>query len=81
MDKEEERSDYWPRVVREAQKYGGLTLQGLADFLRVSRREVCHWKAGDSRPTGMIAVRLYEYRCGVMSCTVCHSQQTGKSAM
>ena len=81
MNKEEERTNYWPRVVREAQEYGGLTVERLAEKFGVSAREVYHWKAGRRRPTGMLAVMLYEFRCVVMSGTVVHCEQTGKLAV
>lgn len=80
MNKEQEKL-YWPRVVREAQKFGHLTLQAIANYLGVTSRDVSHWKSGRSRPTGMVAVKLYEWRCTLMSGTVVHSQQTGKRAM
>ena len=80
MDKKEELI-YWPRVVREAQKHGLLTLEDIAKYLGVTSRDVSHWKSGRSRPTGMVAVRLYEWRCTLMSGTTVHCQQTGNLAM
>ena len=61
MTREEEKA-YWARVVRETQKLADLTLQELADRLDLCVREISYMKAGKARPTGMCAVRLYEYR-------------------
>jgi len=66
MNKEEER-EYWPRLVREAQKYGRLTVKELADALHVSERDVAYWKAGLRRPTGFVAVRFYQLRAKIIS--------------
>lgn len=80
MNKQEE-FNYWPRVVREAIRFGNLTVEALAEKLDVSPREVYYWQAGDRRPTGMIAVRLYEFRCVAMAGTTVHCEQTGNLAM
>lgn len=76
MDKEEERV-YWARVVREIQHLSGMTLQQLADYLNVDARNVKYWKSGHRRPTGIVTVRLYEYRRALMLGTVVHSIATG----
>ena len=75
VERPEERL-YWARVVREVQKLSGLTVDALALKLKVSPREVAYWKSGVRRPTGMVSIRLYEYRChlyGDTSRTLVHS--------
>ena len=61
MNKEEER-EYWPRVIREIQKLSGMTIEQLAERIGLSEREISYLKAG-RRPTGIVAVRIYEIRC------------------
>lgn len=58
----ETEREYWGRVVREVQRLSGLTLEQLGDKFGVSDRDISYWKAGERRPTGMVAVRFFEYR-------------------
>lgn len=59
MTKEEEKQ-YWRRVIGDVQR-AGYTLAELAKMLQVEVRLVTSWREGH-RPTGLLAVRLYELR-------------------
>jgi predicted transcriptional regulator len=52
-------------VVMDVLK-SGITMQSLATLMGVSDRQVHHWKAGQQRPTGIVAVRLFEFRRGIV---------------
>lgn len=62
----ETESQYWARLVRETQKYSGMTIAQIADALGVSERDVAYWKAGERRPTGFVAVRFYQLRASII---------------
>lgn len=63
----EVETQYWARIVRETQKYSGMTIPQIADVLGVSERDVAYWKAGERCPRGFIAVRLYQLRASIVS--------------
>jgi hypothetical protein len=53
--------EYWQRAVREVLEASGETLESFAERMGVSVRQVHNWKHGE-RPTGLVAVRFFEYR-------------------
>lgn len=77
----EPEREYWARVIREVLRLSGLTVQGLADRLKVDSRTVKYWKSGKRSPKGMTTVRLYEYRVELYDKlgTVVHSEGSARS--
>lgn len=61
MNCNEER-EYWMRVVDEVLTASGDTMEQLADRVKASPRQVYRWKFHGERPTGLVAIRLFEYR-------------------
>ena len=61
MTKEEER-EFWARAILETLKASGLSVEKLAEALNVGARELRYWRSAQRRPTGIIAVRIYEFR-------------------
>lgn len=61
MEKEQERQ-YWARVIHEIQRASGLTVVKLAEALNVEVRDLRYWRSAQRRPTGIVAVRFYEFR-------------------
>lgn len=80
MTKEEEY-EYWARLVREVQRYSGMTMQELANKLGVSLRDVVYWKSGERRPMGFVAVRFFELRRDIILRTTVRIQVTGESTL
>lgn len=79
---EEEEKTLWQTRVRELQAV--MTIAQIAEFVGVDDREVFRWKAGERRPMGMKAVRVYVLhvkRCPERQWRIDHVQATGKSAM
>lgn len=70
MNENRER-DYWRRAVQEVLEASGLTLEELADKMGVTPRQVANWRRGQ-RPTGIVAVRFFEYRKTLLVGIVLH---------
>jgi hypothetical protein len=56
MTKEEELA-YWSQLIGECCE--NFTLEYLAGEWDVSVRSISSWKAGDGRPTGFKAIKVY----------------------
>ena len=77
MNREEEKG-YWRRVITEMQK-AGYSLEKLAYLMHTTERQILNWKAGH-RPTGIMAVRLFEFRRDILMRgidQVLHSEVSG----
>lgn len=54
----EEEKEYWKRLVNDLQDV--MTIAEIADSLGIEDdRQVWRWKAGERRPMGIMAVRVY----------------------
>ena len=60
MNRNVER-DYWRRATLDVLQATGWTVARLAEFLEVHQNTIEAYKRGE-RPTGLVAVRLYELR-------------------
>jgi hypothetical protein len=56
MIKEEEKQ-YWAGLITDLNKL--LTISAISAELGTDERQVWRWKAGDTRPMGMMAVKVY----------------------
>ena len=81
MTKEEELA-HWMQLLADLQAV--MTIADIADVIGVDDREVWRWKAGERRPMGLNAVRVYTLhvkRCPDRQCLTVHSAITGNIAM
>lgn len=80
LEKNLEEKAYWKGLVEDLNQI--MTIADIAEAVLVEDRQVWRWKAGERRPMGMTAVRVYLLhvkRCPDRQCLIGHSQTTQKA--
>jgi hypothetical protein len=68
-----DEQQYWARLLSDLQLV--MTIEAIADEVQALPRQVFRWKAGEDRPMGLKAIRVYLLhvkRCPERQCPPLH---------